>query len=403
MPTDLFKQVLYSDGEGVTHGDTNDNQRFLESKIWDQILHNSIGRVTTTGTLVYDPEFGGQDGANHPTNYAYCINPGAAYLRQGSANSKIQIAPGTLLQKIASQTGDDPTFISYTFAGSDEWTLTNGDGTNPRVDLLQMKLEYISSDVQLRDFKDASTGVITSNSVSKKRRVQCTLLVKVGTPAASPAIPTPDTGYVPIGMAVVGNGWTTGGNAPIFGTDTTALNNVVIMDMRWPVRTRAYRVQARDGVFTSWTLSSAGDTLTAAGGGTNDLFFPCPAGNVGKIVAIGVHHTTTLSASMFAGMTTGVPSSTFNNRMSLSFGYTSADEIQDWDFMTHSPSAGPTISRIAQLHNVPLWTNGKRCPFEKVRLAGGGGPSADQLWVRFQNFSTGNIITGVTFYVAEGF
>lgn len=411
MSTDLFKQVNFNDGEGVTHTDINDLQRYLESKIWDQIVHNGIGALNYTafGATGKDLELGGQDGANHPTTFAYCLNPGAAFLRAGSANNKIQISPGTLLQKIGATTGNDPQMLAYTFVGTEEWTLSNGDATNPRVDLLQMKLEYITADLQVRDFEDATTRVTTTTSMSKKRQVQATLTVKSGVPAASPTIPDPDAGYVPVGSVMVGNGWTIA-NAPRFGLDdVAALNNAVVHDQRMPVRVRAYTVMASQFYCkTNWSYSSAtGAALSSSA--TNELQIPCPA-PLGRLLGIAwlhfasdsgatrtLHFTSgALASSATVGRMVTVPQQPTTNNDGLS---TTPFYVFE---ANQNPSAGPTILQsLTNKIGVPVWTKGGRCALQPI-LNNTATAVANPLVFRISNASNASDWYSVTYYIAEG-
>jgi hypothetical protein len=414
MPSDIFRQVNFSNGEGLTHGDLNDLQRMLEAKIWDQIIHNQIGVVGTSSTA-RDPQFGGQDGTNHPSTRAYCLNPGAAYLRQGSANNKIQIAPGTLLQKVGTIDGLDPELLAYTFVGTEEFTLTNGDATNPRVDLLEMRLEYITDTSTSRDFEDAITGVVTTTSVNKARRVQCTLNVKTGTPAASPTIPEPTAGYVPVGSVMVGNGWTTAGNAPIFGVDTVALNNVVVHDQRMPIGLRAYDVDpSLVKIVTAAALGASNEFVSSTVTGANSFYIPCPDyGNV-RLVAIAISHadnSIALGATVRLGRSDGIASGwVTRNTLTVTTGTTTSyidDTIHFFTFEAqHLPNVGPTITQSATTKiGVPLWANGNRCPNEKIRLLAANNVRREFISLQFLNIpltSTYPRIGRITFFVAEG-
>lgn len=403
MSTDLFKDVLFNDGEGLTHGDLNDNQRFLTSRLWDQLIHGQIGSISTASAS-RDLEFGGQDGADHPSTLCYCVNPGAAYLRQGSANNKIQVAPGTLLQKLSTITGDDAKLVPYTFAGTEEWTLTAGDATNPRIDLLQMSLVVTNSDSQSRDFEDATTRVVSSTSMNKKRRVVCTLSVKTGTPAASPTIPEPDSGCVVVGTCMVGNTWATAGNAPIFGEDTAATANLVVHDQRMPLRVRAYWVDPTDfKLVTNWALSNANSTVTSSNA-TNDMYVVCPAG-LGRLVGIGIHHTTNAFSSQLLGRSSGIIISSFASRISVAQLTSGGLDVTPYFTFeaTQSASAGPTINQSSTTKiGVPIWTNGRRCPHEAMRLGSAGSVPADRLVLRIQSGNNASVVGYVVFYVAEG-
>jgi hypothetical protein len=98
----------------------------------------------------------------------------------------------------AGTTGDDSLLIPYYLKSDINVTLTTADPTNPRWDLIEMKLDFVDNDAAdnvTRDFKDATTGVITSTTVVKKRKPKITVTLKTGTPAGSPTIPSVDSGY----------------------------------------------------------------------------------------------------------------------------------------------------------------------------------------------------------------
>jgi len=507
MTTDPFRQILFNDGEELIPDDLNDLQSNITSRLTDEILHSLIGALST-GTVV-DPEFGGQNGVDAVGTWAFCISPGSAYLRQGSANHKIQIAPGTLLQKIATIDGMTPAVLPFKFDGTTEFTLTNGDATLPRVDLLQMTLSLVNDTPTTRLLKtnpikatidlsahtthvdsvlrakiagfggnsisislqkrSSGTGVsysetgnaisilyqdnvstvadlessITTNStlleiqsagtpgnvlvdpadtfasthlsggvdplivssppINKCHRIQCVLSVKTGTPNATPQIPDPDTGACVVGSVLVGNGWTTAGNAPIMGMDTVAANNAVVHDQRMPVSVRAYVSDPSTyKLVSNWALSDHNSTVTA-GNNSNELYIPCPVSH-GRLVAFGLYHTFSAAiATIVLGQATVIPGS-FVSRVSPAQLTTDGDDVYGLVLENSQlPSAGPTILRSATKHiGCPLWTNGRRMAAEKVRLSNAVSTPGDKLYLKIASGNIGTVIGPITFYVAEG-
>lgn len=407
MSVDLYTTVLNHDGGEVDHDNLNNAQRFVQAQITDALLESLIGSISIT--LGKDLEMCGQNGSNVPTSRAYALHPGAAFLRQGSANNKIQVAPGVLLQKIANADGLKSTLLPFKFLGTEEWTLTAGDATDPRVDLLQMKLEYVDDTPASVDFQDAVTRALsTSPTTNTRRRVQCTLTVKAGTPAASPTIPEPDAGFVPVGSCMVGNTWAIAGTAPIFGVDTAATANLVVHDQRMPLGVRPVRVDPKEfWNAAGWTLSSDQSTISAPPG-ANAFVVPY-TGPMGRLVGFAVHKisgtfpngTTDLVRAGGVGAT---QSSTINGRNQLTLGATNPQN-EVFHFYTfeaaHIPSAGPTILQSATTKiGVPLWSNGQRCLREYVRLA-----IADVDRVAYhclRGAVSTHVIAGVTFFVAVG-
>jgi hypothetical protein len=405
MTTDLYSRVYFNDGEGLDFNDLNNMQSFLRAKWGDQVLQYLMGAVATSGTK--DPAFAGQNGANAPSRFAYCLHSGQAYLKEGGANNIILVAPGTLYQKVGNSDGSEATMLGFTFTGAEQFALTAGDATNPRVDLLQMKLEYITDTSTSRDFEDGTTHIVTSTTFNKKKRVQCTLSVKTGTPAATPQIPEPDAGYVVIGTVMVGHLYAIGGNALIFGIDATDSNNAVVHDQRMPLgRIREYRVEPNMfKLITGWTL--AGDnTIVSVSNATNTLYVPYTGPSSGRIVGVGIYHTGT-DGTMTLGNAPGIVTTVFRNRNTMNQLTSGGDDITlYYDIESHhNPSFGPTITQSATTKiGVPLWGNGQRCPREKMRIEAPGGVNADQLFLKIVNAD--NVLPcqlgAVVFYVAEG-
>src|SRR5690348_14868829 len=132
MATDIYKTVLYNDGEELTYGDLNNSEGNVLAKAIDSLLpllvSNYLGAdVEFTAQL---PDTGLSPTSARPatiptTPYCYVANPGQAYPYQGSANNKIKIAAGTLYQLIAQPDGSEPKLLSFTFDGTTELTIAN--------------------------------------------------------------------------------------------------------------------------------------------------------------------------------------------------------------------------------------------------------------------------------------
>ncbi len=404
MTTDLYSTVFFQDGEQLTFDDLNNGQRFLRAQLTDQILQQLIGDVSNAATR---PEFGGDGGANASGLWAYSMSPGRAFLRQGSANNKIQLAPGTLFQKSANNDGADSTLVPFSFVGTEEWTLASGDATNPRVDVLQMKLEYITDTLASVDFQDAVTRANTTTpNTATRRRIQCTLSVKTGTPAASPTIPDPDTGFVPVGTAVVGHGWTSAGAAPIFGVDTAEANKVVIHDQRMPLGVRGHIVTPLLYMLETAFSLSAVNTVVNSTNATNLLFAKCPV-STGRLLAMDVISIQAMTSvakfvTYLPGNSPGQPPSG-NTAVANGFGSNTilgglVARSRRIDFeAAHTPLAGPTIlSSATNKIGVPLWASGLRTPTMPGSTFG-----ASSLMLRLQNIGNGTAVYDTTWWVAS--
>jgi hypothetical protein len=256
--TDPFKQVLFNDGEEITFGDLNDSQNFDDAMLTDQILESLAGDFNLAAT---DPNYPANSAGsgNVATHLAYCLKGGSAYLRLGAANNKLRINAGTLFQKIASKTGNTSTFLPYYFDGSTtyEFTIAAGPGSNYRIDLCQMSLAMANQDTQTRDFKDATTGAITSQSMSKKRQVTCTLSVKSSAVSATPTVPDPDAGCVAVAFVVVGPAYSTA--TALDFTNYGGGAQASVYDVRMPMQVKAIDTILHAGVcISAWSVVTSG-------------------------------------------------------------------------------------------------------------------------------------------------
>ncbi len=408
MTTDLYKQdVNYNDGEGLVHGDFNDAQRFAAAKVFDGLLEKMLGSLLDASAETKDPQFGSQNGANAPTQYAYCINGGQANLIQGSTNAKIGIAAGTLLQKVANASGNDATLLSYTFDGTDEVTIADG-AVNNRVDLIQMKLEIITTDSQSRDFENASTRVVTTTTMNKKRRVQCTLSVKQGATGATPTVPEPDAGYVPIATVLVPTAYAHAAGFS-FGIDA-ASPTAVVHDQRMPLSIKAYTVDAPAmGTETNWTLGATRDKVDCTNA-TNTLYVPCPAGGqTGRLIGVEIGSSTGYSAGTIqliqaTGGRLGGSNAVRNTLIATPVSTALCINVNFKSFESlHTPSAGVQVVQSATTKiGAPIWTNGHHCAREKVRLDTTPNNNHDRLGIKLNNVQNAADINHVTFYIAEG-
>lgn len=397
MTTDLYSTVFFQDGEQFTFDDANNMQRFVRAQMTDQLLQELVGAASNAGNQA---DIGGADGGNVSTLWAYTMNPGRAFLRQGSANNKIQLAPGTLLQKIANSDGNDATLVPFTFAGTEEWTLASGDATNPRVDLLQMKLEYITDTPVSVDFMDAATRALSTNPTANTRlRVQATLTVKQGTPAASPRIPDPDAGFVPVGSVVVGHGWTSA-TAPTFGLDQVESGKAVVSDQRMPLAVRAHAVTpVMFFPVSNWSVDATWRDATASSG-TNAMAVPY-RGPMGRLVGVRIEHSAAFAGVNLGTYATGAVGAHGGIKgNSLTSASTAINELFARTAFegAHNPNAGPTIlPSTVNAIGMPLWQNGCRVP---VNPTGSVSVVPSLLAVLFGNDTNGQQINTVTFYIA---
>lgn len=404
MTTDAFKQKLIVSGGVAIEDDVNNSQRFLGARLYDQFIarHAAIFDQTDLFLTTAAPLTG---------PYAYALHGGSAYLKQGaSGNAFVGVGAGTLFQKTAADTGTEETMLAFTFAGTEQFTaIAAGDPSNPRVDLLQMKLELVNGDsVNIAyDVGTPPTVTIVSSPQNTTRRVQCTLSVKQGTPAASPTVPTLDAGYVALGMVVVGTSYAA---AAALKYEDAAGAVAVLHDLRMPINgLRAVHVHPRDFVYlaanVNFPLGQTFLTMTAA----DNVAVYCPhAGQVGRLLGVASvlkdpsaqnTHLGKFMLSDAGGEQFFVANGGNMNGSGTGQLARRQTRMHGQNQNIHTPAAGPTVTANAAGIGPPLWTNGKRCPMAETP---GPFPNPfEALGFQWASLSNTSVLGPFTFYIAE--
>lgn len=429
--TDNYKDVVFSDGEGLVFSDLLDAQRFYGSRLFEQVISNSFGNPNSAT--------GGQDlgsglstdtfQANSNIGWAWALNPGAATPRNGSGNDKIRLTPGTLLQMVSNTlTGSDTQVLAYTFSGAEEWTLGANGTANPRIDVLWMQLAQATTSSVSRDFQDASTGVVTTTTTAKVRQVTATLGVTQGAAAVSPSIPLTPAGAVPVAYAVIGNGWSSAiaSSAGItYGLPQPAANLVVIWDARMPVKTRLVWASPSDvQIIGNWQQVTGtphfgtGFEPTALG---NQIRVQCPVGS-GRLVGIigdlwhggsGAVITCKVGQGAYGSGSTASRAA-FDNAQTISITTDGRFVVPLNSFsgtsMTHLAPQGPVIIPNTNTY-LPIWADGSFAaarPFVDSAAAKGWilnqhtGGSMLEFSIVVTVATSGASVGRIGFYIAEG-
>lgn len=401
MSTDIFTQTLISDGMELDPVDLSRLSARPLAQLFDQIVMATYPREGINTISSSDVSF---SAVGIP--YALALSVLGGHPGQGSANNRVRIFPGTLLQAIADPDGTEPKLIAYTFT-TEEVTIANGDATNPRIDLVQMKLEYLN-ETESRDFQDATTRALTSQVLAVRRRIKCTLSVKQGTPAASPAYPDPDAGCCVIAGLCVGAAYA--GATPL-DFDDQAGARLVLHDQRMPMNVRTWGALQRDFIYAGTDFVPTGgwylERIANVDG--NSLFIPCHRwGNNGRLVGYDcqLRDQTALTSSIVrfdAGNVTDTALCGANLNGSSS-GQMSLRRVQSYQFQALHASGGPIVIANANGMGVPVWANARRAP--GVQFTGEHDTSfpieAGLLAIKFTTPGVGNRWARASFWIAEG-
>lgn len=434
MATDNFCEMNESDGEDIVYGDISDISKFASARFRDQFFAKLFPYVPqqNIGTQTGDPKFPGEYGASAGIQavaqaraiaisigsaYPWVNNPdtGDGYISGAATLGKnvVGIAPGTLLQFVGDDSfGLDSSLLAYTFAGTETVAIAAGDPSHPRVDLIEMQLQYILTDSQSRDFQDAVTGANSSQPLNKKRRVQLTLQVKQGTPAASPVTPSPDTGFCAIAQVYVPTGYAT--TTQIKPAQLDNGSSAILMDDRMPIVQRSYRVDGGNMFFagTDWTRNADGAFVTAAAA-SKTLWVLCPASN-GRLIGIDFHGnfaTGSPTAELYrktpsadTAITSGLGAHLITTNAGDFLEQALLDSIAR--VMPASGTVGGSRSTGTDGLCVPVWASGCQAPVRRhergaLLLPAQVNSTGERLAIKIVS-GGGDTVYDITFHFAEG-
>lgn len=250
------KEVLMNAAENVGQLDLNNMQRFLRAFTADWMLGNAGGfQGDSVGASGFDRMKAayclGDSGAPFPTGVARQISHLGGPIMQWKTGPTFPL----WLNAPPANWGLDPYCLVY-WLSPDELITTHavGDPTNPRWDLVTVKLNDVSNDAadnETRQQKQVvgNAFVISSGTFVKRRKVTVTKNLIQGTPAGSPTMPALPAGEMPLyAIRVPAN------HNAVFTVDND------FHDYRMPLGSFAVDILAAEA-FTGSQLAGTGHTL----------------------------------------------------------------------------------------------------------------------------------------------
>lgn len=263
-----MKEVNFTNGEALETTDLNNISRFLDTFICDGIL----GPLCT----------GEQNSQPTPLGM-YAVRNGGAVYRHAANNREVRFAEGVIMGTPSPQPtidGNTPKLFVYYMKEGDVATKQRpAAAVNPRWDVLSVAFAEATGDNESRDFEDAVTGALSTQSVAKRRKVTATFTWTIGVEAATPAEPATPAGQYKLCAVRVTPGMT------LFD-----MANHDLRDYRTPCGYRGFPQLATDvsgpvginggtAVFTAVTSAPGIYVIdTDNGGGTErtEQFYRCP-------------------------------------------------------------------------------------------------------------------------------
>lgn len=283
------KELLYNDGEALDYNDLNNAQRYMRSALNDGVL-SWLART-------HELDQGAGSTLNSGTYLSVVGNSMYPSITGSSLVVTVTLGPCGQHASGADRSGDDVYMIWHYFDPTIEtYSFTSGaaDATNPRWDILQAKIDHTTGASETRDFKDATTGVLSSQSMNKERQTRLTMSIKAGTAAGSPTQPTPDAGYVKLFA------WRIEAAA-------TAITAANFRDYRMPIGLRIVDVHGHAMSRTGGFTESSDGALVADGMSTcTAIASPQTTGpwRSGRVVAVGLASDTVAGSGATAVLST---------------------------------------------------------------------------------------------------
>jgi hypothetical protein len=365
-------RVLFDpDGEGVDFTDNNDMQTVMLEQLLEHLL---VGipdgavdqRAGASEAWDLDNTSRAPSFADDIEDLILTRHPGCAFAFSNGGARQIQISAGPVLtaeRSLAVGGRFDGTVESaapFWFGGSDTLTTDIGDA-NPRIDIVEMKFEYVDSDPDPRSFEDATTGQPTTQVPNKRRRVQATLQIKKGVAASTPSYPTCSSGFAPL-LAI----W-------IPALHNTVHSAVNIRDMRWPVG-RVYAVDTLPTAAwypgaTPWTLSHGNPPDFSAhgpGSGSGDLYLPCPVtSRTARVVGIGLYGNVNGGSAHLQRINYTAAGPTFTDLLDTGTSlvdspvqFSTISAIAMMDLLAGASSESKGTRQSGSRNGTPIWCNG---------------------------------------------
>lgn len=127
----------------------------------------------------------------------------------------VDVSPGLALLRDATKVFPDSLHRWVELLAQESVTLSDGDGSNPRWDVIEIQAGTTVTSTVPRDIFQPSLGTFTTVNTNKLETSTPTLRAREGTPAATPVLPSGAAGWIPLAYVKVPAGETDlGTNAP---------------------------------------------------------------------------------------------------------------------------------------------------------------------------------------------
>jgi hypothetical protein len=168
----------YNDGMEIIYQDLDSESSVLELELYDRVIHHLLQKVDTG---FFSDSF----------NVTFV------------GSTQVSVAPGLAIQLDSSQVDPEPKHRLIWSATAQTLNLAAPDTVHDRIDLICIKSVRAVTATDSRNFKDAITSTVSTQSFDVETDWSNDVVVVEGTPSASPAVPSTPSGYLVLAPVLV--------------------------------------------------------------------------------------------------------------------------------------------------------------------------------------------------------
>lgn len=164
---------FFNDGQEIVFEDFNAISSATQREFYDRILYNML--LQTENAFFGD-----------------------GFLTTYSTSTSVSVAAGVGLQRDNAQVSPEPELRVLYRPDPVTVNIAAADLSNDRIDIVVVKAAIVTEISSTRKFKNATTSVITNETLPLQKDWEALVEVVTGTPAISPSVPATPSGYIKI-------------------------------------------------------------------------------------------------------------------------------------------------------------------------------------------------------------
>ena len=396
------KLLLFNDGEGVAEDDWNDLQKLLTFRAWDAIGQYSKGaasqghplaasatfkdRFTTPGT------WGGVTGG--PT---FCF--GADFAFTGKTTTDLTINPGFIGRNGKTTRAANVPSMEWVYVdddtGTPTFTVDVNAGGGDRYDALSIAFTETDEETESRDFKDGTTGALSTTTPAKARNIVATITLTAGTEGGAIAV-------IPAGEHLL---------CYVKVLSSTSIIDE-IFDYTIPINNISVE-QSSPAIQAIWTdmggagsadwVRQGGGTIAAGVSGPRNLYLHPPSHSNPHARILAIELSYKLNAASTVVLVSGAFAGSGALEVVLGIDISSLLTRDDTLNKTVIELTNPNLLLVAPLEGkAPLWCNGLHHKTDQVNPAGVTPDLPNQGWFLQIDSTAGvDVIFGVSWTIAK--